>query len=127
MPENTKEQNTSSNNTKLFSQSLSNGKKKVLENVSNSTNDFLHAIIPRDGKSVTENLSTLMNNITTQKPGTSSTSTTSFLQEEWITGQIYEDKQPEKFAISQSVNTDFNDADWENWLNSSEYSDFDNF
>ncbi|CAG8582532.1 12426_t:CDS:1 [Cetraspora pellucida] len=120
MPENTKEQITSS-------QSLSKGKKKVLDNVASSTSDFLHTIIPMDGKSATANLSTLMNNITTQKPGTSSTLATSFLQEEWVTGQIYEDKQPKKFAISQSVNPDFNDAKWENWINSSEYSDYDNF
>ncbi|CAG8653675.1 16306_t:CDS:2 [Cetraspora pellucida] len=120
MPENTKEQITSS-------QSISKGKKKVLDNVASSTSNFLHTIIPMDGKSATANLSTLMNNITTQKPGTSSTLATSFLQEEWVTGQIYEDKQPKKFATSQSVNPDFNDAKWENWINSSEYSDYDNF
>ncbi|CAG8650305.1 17080_t:CDS:1 [Dentiscutata erythropus] len=129
MPESTKEQITSPNDTKPSSQPLPNGKKQLLTNVANSATNFLHAILPMDGKSTTANLSTLVNNITNQKPSTSSTSATSFLQEEWVTGQIYEDKSPEKFAnhsASQSFNTDFNVEEWEKWTNSSEYSEHNN-
>ncbi|CAG8777032.1 hypothetical protein C2G38_1491350 [Gigaspora rosea] len=128
MPESTKEQITSPNDTNQHSQSLPNGKKQMLTNVANSATNFLHAILPMDGRSTTANLSALLNN---QKPEASSTSTTAFLQEEWITGQIYEDEPPRKFAnhnnTSQAFNSDFNVEEWENWTNSSEYSEHDNF
>ncbi|CAG8442691.1 6952_t:CDS:1 [Scutellospora calospora] len=127
MPENTKEQITSPNDT---SQSHSNGKKKMVTNIATSATNLLHSVLPMDGKSAASNLSTLLNNINTnQKPGTSSTSTT-FLQQEWITEQIYEDKSHGKFInhnTNKSVNAGFNDAEWENWINSSEYLEHDNF